>query len=779
MLLCLSLIPAVSLASYAEEASSDVPKITLPDGSSIDSSKRWVDWDTAGVETAANAKVADGYYQTLAKDAPSWTKEEVKTKSWRGASGIMFYVDASEAVTKDNGQTTAINFIFSFLMTGERPNVDGNSRNVQFQTAPTRWRSAADGGPMNMSDGRSGYAYYLQTDGTWKEMRVNPGSYYLSNTKSSGWYYLPLTSFWYFGGGANIAADDPASGMNFVEFASRFQNQEIRKISVKSDYINVKFGDIHFVYTNPEVAETGVSTPLFGTMAVDSLESPKDKPNTTVGSVSNNTVTVSSLPYSTAIASGSRVWLKGLAQTNLGNGASGIRFHVDTTALGSAQLQLRLRLRAGVNSSTVGANQDTETGIFATGGLGYYTPANGMPQYVCRADNSVAYYYDADGNPVALHVASNVSSNADSDIFDALPAGYNGDIYIPFDSFWMSVNSYGSVNLSLPFSEAAALYPIDRLAVCHAISGTATDNTVVYSNFELVYPETYISGASVTLKNSLDVNFFATLGNATDAKMTFEVGSKVETVEGTVLADGRTKFVCSGILPQKLNDEITATLTAKVNGTAVSQTVTYSVREYCENLLAKADTSEPVKKLLVDLLYYAEAAQNYANYKIDNLATKNLTDAQKALKSADTTANITATAGVTGTADEHYKWFSAALRLENAVAVRIKFAAPSLEGLTLRVTMNGRTVTYTEDVITDEGEGYYSILFNNIGAAEYGDTITATMEKDGTQIAETLTYSVAAYIREAVAAESTTEKTLTLVRALWSYGESAKAVSES
>lgn len=773
MFLCLSLIPAVSLVSYAEQAPTTLPT-ALPDGSSVNGSKLWVDWSDAGVETAANATITeDGYYKTLKKDQPSWTSKEVKTTSWRGASGIMFYVDASEAVTKDNGETTAINFIFSFLMTGARPNVDGSSKNVQFQTAPTRWKSAADGGPMNMSDGRSGYAYYLQSDGTWKEMRVNPGNYYLSNTKSSGWYYLPLTSFWYFGGGANIAADDPASGMNFVEFASRFQNQEIRKISVKSDYLNVKFGDIHFVYTNPEAAPAGATAPLFGTMAQNgNLE------GGAAGTIANNTLTVTAMPNS-ATASGNRIWLKGLAQTNLANGASGIRFHVDTTALGSAQLQLRLRLRAGVNSSTVGKDQDTKTGIFATGGLGYYTPANGMPQYVCRADNSVAYYYDADGNPVALHVASNVSSNADSDIFDALPAGYNGDIYIPFDSFWMSVNSYGSVNLSLPFSEAAPLYPVDLLAICHAVSGETTNNTVVYSNFELVYPETYISGASVTLKNNLDVNFFATLGNATDAKMTFAVGTKIETVDGTVLADGRTKFVCSGILPQKVNDEITATLTAKVNGTAVSQTMTYSVREYCGNLLAKEDTSETVKKLLVDLLYYAEAAQNYANYKIDDLATKNLTDAQKALRSADTTGAITATTGLDGTADGQYKWVSAALRLENTVAIRIKFAAPSLEGLTVKVTLNGRTVTYTADNITDEGEGYYSILFNNIGAGEYGDAVTAIMEKDGAQIAETLTYSVAAYIREAVNKESTTEKTLALVRALWSYGESAKAVSAS
>lgn len=767
MLLCLSLIPAVSLVSYAEQAPTTLPT-TLPDGSSVDGSKLWVDWSDAGVENTKNAQVTeDGYYKALIKDQLSWTKKGVNTANWRGASGIMFYVDASEA--------QGVDFLFSFLMEGTRGNSATGSGCAQFTTSPTKWRTDANGGKKDMANGRTGHAYSLQADGTWKDMSVSFGSYYLgNNAKTSGWYYLPLTSFWFYGGSANdyAAANDPAMGMNFVEFTSRFENQKIWKLAPKSNYTGLKFGDIYFVYTNPEAAPAGATAPLFGTMAQNSPE------NGAVGSISGNTLTVTAMPNSTTVSK-NRIWLNGLAQTNLANGASGIRFHVDTTALGSAKLQLRVRLRAGVNSSTVGKDQDTKTGIFAASGFGYFTPKSGMPQYVCRADNSVAYYYDADGNPVALHVASDVSTAPESDLFEALPAGYNGDIYIPFESFWMSVNSYGSVNLSLPFSEAAPLYPVDLLAICHAVSGETTDNTVVYSNFELVYPETYISGASVTLKNNLDVNFFATLGNATDAKMTFAVGTKIETVDGTVLEDGRTKFVCSGILPQKLNDEITATLTAKVNGTAVSQTMTYSVREYCGNLLAKEDTSETVKKLLVDLLYYAEAAQNYANYKIDDLATKNLTDAQKALRSADTTGAITATTGLDGTADGQYKWVSAALRLENTVAIRIKFAAPSLEGLTVKVTLNGRTVTYTADNITDEGDGYYSILFNNIGAGEYGDAVTAIMEKDGAQIAETLTYSVAAYIREAVNKESTTEKTLALVRALWSYGESAKAVSAS
>lgn len=784
LLLCLSLVPAVSLSSSAAtvlpDTAGEMPT-TLPDGSAVDSTKLWVDWSSVGVgsltanaysqsytpSTSTYAEISDdGFYQQKSKNVLAWTGKWTATRSWRGASGIMFYVDASEA--------SGVDFIVQFLMNDSRQSSASGNALVQFQTSPAIYVNGAVG-----VSGTTSTAYAF-SDGAWKSFSVSYPKYYLTSSAGSGWYYIPLTSFWYHGGGANGYAynnNDPGVGMNFVEFASRFQNQWIRKIGLKSDYPGLKFGDVYFVYSNPDAEQSGATAPLFGTMAQNGAAE-----GSAAGSIANNALTVTAMPNS-ATSSASRIWLKGMSTADK-TAASGIRFHVDTTALGeAAQLRLRLRLMYAQAASTIGAKQDKETGIFAAGTtLGYLTPSGGYCQYVCRSDNSVAYYFDENGTPVALHVASDVSSAAESDLFDALPAGYVGDIYVPLDSFWLSVGSYnsnGTMKLFLPYSEAKALYPFTLLGVCHAVDGTATDNTVVYSNFELVYPETRISGASVTLKNSLDVNFFVTPDGATDAKMTFAVGTKAETVEGTVQEDGRIKFVCSGILPQKLGDTITATLTAKVNGTAVSETVQYSVRDYCENMLAKDSTDATVKKLLVDLLYYAEAAQTYASYKTEDLVTGKLTEAQKALHSADTTGGITATASKSGTADENYKWHAASLRLESTVAIRLKLKAPSKEGLTVKVTLNGRTVTYTGEDMTDEGNGIYSVIFNNIGASEYGDTVTATMEKDGAQIGETLSYSVAAYIASAVKRPTTDENALALIRALWSYGESAKAVSAS
>ena len=135
MFLCLSLIPAVSLVSYAEQAPTTLPT-TLPDGSSVDGSKLWVDWSDAGVENTKNAQVTeDGYYKALEKDKLSWTKKGVNTANWRGASGIMFYVDASEA--------QGVDFLFSFLMEGTRGNSATGSGCAQFRPSGVLPRTAA------------------------------------------------------------------------------------------------------------------------------------------------------------------------------------------------------------------------------------------------------------------------------------------------------------------------------------------------------------------------------------------------------------------------------------------------------------------------------------------------------------------------------------------------------------------------------------------------------------------------------------------------------------
>lgn len=750
-LLLLGLLPAGMLAVGAADETvvdeGNLPAV-LPDGAGVDKAKLWVDWDVAGVD---NASVADGYCEVTGKDQQAWTHYGVDTTAWKGASGLMFYIDAS-------GVTANVDFLLELLTNTGRPKGEGTVGNAQLKTAPTIWRSEGDGGPLQV--GETSYAYYYNAQsGGWNEFSVSYPSYYLgAGVNYSGWYYVPLDSFWYHGGSGNGYDIADTGILSFSEFMEHFENQTLWKISMKSNTPGMRFGDVYFVYEDPESTDLECGTaPLFGSMGING--SPE---GSAAGTVSGNAVTVTGMANNTGA---SRVWLNGLAQTDL-SAASGLRFWVDASKMGEdGLLQLRIRLRAGVGVDKV-------TDVYAGGKGGYATLSGGMPQYVCRADNSVAYWYDENGEAHALRVADTVATDANGDVFEALPAGYAGYVYIPFDSFWMSCGSFGNLNCNIPFADAMAKYPIDLITICSTVTGSEGEG-VTYSDFELVYADLAMEGASITLTNNLNLNVYASLPQGAEAPgMTFMVGAKTVKAEGELQEDGRYRFTCTSLLPQTVVDTVYATLSATVGGATVTQQVQYSIQEYCVNMLAREDSSAELKTLLVDLLYYAEAAQRYAGYKTDSPATAVLTDEQKALRSPDATGGISAESGLSGDAAEGYGWLTAALRLENTLAVKLRFEAASTEGLTAEVTINGRTVTFTEFA---EEDGSYLISFNNIGADEYDAEITAILRQNGEQIGQTLTYSVAAYIGEAVKNAEASEELTELLRSVYSYGISAKA----
>lgn len=761
ILMLLTLIPMFALPASATEIPAH--PTALPDGSAVTQEKLWIDWSTVGVANANATIDTDGLYKVAKKDTTVWCKNDAYTTSWRGASGIMFYADAS-------GISGNTDFIFEILAASPRQNSASGAGCVQLNTSPTKWRSAADGGPLQIGSDSS-VAYYLEGN-EWKEFKVSYPSYYLNCGKNmTGWIYLPFTSIWYQGGSASAYDwnNDTAKGLNFTEFMSRFEDQRLWKASVKSNTPGMKFGDLYFVYSAPEV-ENGATANLFGSMALNG--NPEGE---ATGKVNGNAVTVSSMTGNSATASGNRVWLKGLAQTNL-SGATGLRFHVDTTKLDDgARLQLRLRMRAGVSASAVNNVFASGTSV---GNTSITSTSNGMPQYVCRSDNSVAYYFDADGEAHSLSINPNVSTTAsvtslgENDLFEALPKNYVGDIYIPLESFWMNCNSFaGTVNggnnkfCSMSFSDASALYPIDLLTICHVIDGTTTSDEITYSNFELVYANTKIDSQSVTINDSFDINYYAALQEGASApKMTFTMDGKKVEATGSKQENGLYKFTYSGILPQQIGDTLTAEYSATIGKATVKQTTTYSVKQYCENML-KTSADAKLKTLLVDILYYGDAAQKYANYKTDSLATAGLTDEQKALRSANTTADITATAKIAGTADGVHSWKGANLYLNSRLSMELTFRADSIEGLKIKV--NG-----TEYTPEEKSTGVYKVRIDNISITS-GD-VTANFVKDGTDTGETLTYSIDAYIKKALATDASANATELLV-SLYGYRTSALA----
>ena len=178
--------------------------------------------------------------------------------------------------------------------------------------------------------------------------------------------------------------------------------------------------------------------------------------------------------------------------------------------------------------------------------------------------------------------------------------------------------------------------------------------------------------AALVLHNDISVRFYAKPpAGATDVYMVFSLNGKSSTVSGNPI-DERLQFTYNGVRPQYMGDEIAATIFYTVDGVAQTESMTYSIRQYCEKLLSYTDdqlrplvsangTVPEIKKLIVDVLYYGAEAQRYMNHNTENLCTSGLTEAQK--ENASTYARPTETQGVlttrrSGEDDVSYQWIA-------------------------------------------------------------------------------------------------------------------------
>ena len=140
-------------------------------------------------------------------------------------------------------------------------------------------------------------------------------------------------------------------------------------------------------------------------------------------------------------------------------------------------------------------------------------------------------------------------------------------------------------------------------------------------------------GATLSLNGIISVNFYAEISQEAlnTAEIVFTVNDTTHQVPASqaTLKDGLYVFSCE-VAAKEMADDITAQI--YVDGKTVGKPITYSVQQYCENKLAKDDTKATLKNLLVAMLNYGTAAQNYFSYHTDTPANSVLTDKQKAME---------------------------------------------------------------------------------------------------------------------------------------------------
>ena len=288
-------------------------------------------------------------------------------------------------------------------------------------------------------------------------------------------------------------------------------------------------------------------------------------------------------------------------------------------------------------------------------------------------------------------------------------------------------------------------------------------------------------GASLVLEDDLRINFkvssvLITNNGFEDPYVVFEYGNRKVTVDEYTQADGKYSFPFVDIAPQNMNDQVTATLYASCNGrNHKSETVTYSVAQYCYKLLSKSavTANTDMRQLLVDLLNYGAAAQKYRNYKTDNLANSKLTEAQKAwgtgtLRSLNTVQN----ADYKVISNPAAVWKGAGLVLEESVVLRLKLEAASIEGLSVKIRradVASVTIPSSEFVAADGG---YYVYFDGLDANEMSDTLYLTVYRGETAVSNTLSYSIESYAYSKMGVGGALSD---LLSAMMKYGDSAKA----
>ena len=265
-----------------------------------------------------------------------------------------------------------------------------------------------------------------------------------------------------------------------------------------------------------------------------------------------------------------------------------------------------------------------------------------------------------------------------------------------------------------------------------------------------------IDGASITIGETITMNYKVSFSLsetfAKDAKMHFEFNGKTYEVAGE--KDGERYVFKLEIPPHLLATEIDAVL--KYGDIEIASKLDYSVKTYAQNLLNDAESSDKLKQLITDLLYYGNAAYNYINETTDEPATNGVENLGTA---SNATPDTTIFSLVRNDAVDSYPAYftGATVYFDSVNKLRVKIN--TTENVT--VTINGVEVEVNSTTIETDG----------IIATDFDTTYTFVLYHNGVEM-QTLKYSVNAY---AYSMKNKETAMGTLALALYRYGVSAKA----
>ena len=296
----------------------------------------------------------------------------------------------------------------------------------------------------------------------------------------------------------------------------------------------------------------------------------------------------------------------------------------------------------------------------------------------------------------------------------------------------------------------------------------------------VVEPVSEITGTNMALGENLTVNYYAKLlATETAAKMVFTMNNQTVEVAGVQNADGLYVYAFSGVAPHRMGDNIKAEL--KLGDKVLDTVEEFSAKDYCINILdsdaAALNITEDqyayLTVLVADLLEYGAMAQVYNQYNTDALV--NADSRVAANKSSWTDINAIKGKFSIGTSAVDGWGITAATVYfydVNSLYIKVKADDPTA----IVYVENYDEMIELSACEYDETTGVYLVKITDLAPADYGTKFTIGLYTADFDEVQTLTYSVAAYVRNV---QDQTTDMANLAKAVYTYALSAVAYAEA
>ncbi|MCR5274659.1 MAG: DUF4838 domain-containing protein, partial [Clostridiales bacterium] len=221
----------------------------------------------------------------------------------------------------------------------------------------------------------------------------------------------------------------------------------------------------------------------------------------------------------------------------------------------------------------------------------------------------------------------------------------------------------------------------------------------------------------------------------------------------------------------------------------------FSIKQYAKQLLeSKMGSTAKIDKLLctllVDMLNYGSAAQNYFGFHAGSLANSDLTSAQKALASTPVTS-LTSSHSETPISGAEITFKGIALECDSTIDLVTYVDIPQAPAKTVYAeisydSFDGYPIVqrvHASDFVYDTYYKLYRVEFTGVSALYFRKPMTLVFRDGDRQISSTMTYSYETYIREILNSSQATQPMKAVATNLMTYCNSAikyyKGLSES